>query len=184
MKLRVDANKVLRERLAVSMGLDKYQLIMDWVQKTNIAADADFQRTFNGFYLVRRNEAWRKVYYDLFEQVKRGTPTFAEILTHLYEHTGNIEPSFSSKMLATICPDKPIWDKYVLQNLGLELLGDSKQEKLENAVHLYTYILEWYEKFMVTEEAGEWLAAFDAALPEYTWLSYVKKIDCILWSIR
>ena len=99
MDMNFDVNKVFQERLASSMGLDKYQLILEQVKKTDVSVDADFQRTFNGFYMVRRNETWRKVYYQHFERVKRGTPTFASILTHLYECTGNIEPSFSSKTI-------------------------------------------------------------------------------------
>ena len=106
MNINFDVNKVFQDRLAASMGLDKYQYIMDQVKKTDVSSDADFQRTFNGFYIVRRNEEWRKVYYGLFEQVKTGAPTFESIITYLYDCTGNIEPSFSSKMLATIFPDR------------------------------------------------------------------------------
>lgn len=184
MDMNFDVNKVFQDRLAVSMGLDKYQYIMDQVVKTDVSADADFQRTFNGFYIVRRNEAWRKVYYELFEQVKTGTPTFASILTHLFECTGNIEPSFSSKMLATIFPEKPIWDRYVVQNLNMELIGSTKQERLENAIALYADMEKWYEDFLQTDKAQECIEAFDRVMPDYKHISSIKKIDSILWSIR
>lgn len=184
MDINFDVNKVLQYRLASSMGLDSYQYIMQQVRKTNVATDADFQRTFNGFYMVRRNEAWRKVYYEYFEQVKNETPTFASILTHMYRCTGNIEPSFSSKMLASIYPDKPIWDRYVVQNLGMELVGTTQQAKLNHAIALYADIENWYEQFLQTEKAHECIDAFDNALPDYQWLSNIKKIDCFLWSIR
>ena len=118
MDMTFDVNQVFQDRLAASLGLDKYRYIMDNVWNTDVSLNADFQRTFNGFYIVRRNEEWRKVYYGLFEQMKSGAPTFANILTYLFEHTGNIEPSFSSKMLATIYPNQPIWDQYVVQNLN------------------------------------------------------------------
>ena len=59
MDINFDVNKVFQERLASSMGLDKYQFIMEQVRKTNVSTDDVFQRTFNGFYIVRRNEAWR-----------------------------------------------------------------------------------------------------------------------------
>lgn len=108
MDISFDVAKVFQDRLASSMGLDKYQYIMGQVNSTNIAIDIDFQRTFNGFYIVRRNEDWRKCYYEYFESIKNGSPTFESIITYLYECTGNIEPSFSSKMLATIFPEKPI----------------------------------------------------------------------------
>jgi len=184
MDINFDVNKVFQERLASSMGLDKYQYIMDQVRKTDVSKDADFQRTFNGFYIVRRNETWRKVYYDHFECIKDETPTFSSILTYLYECTGNIEPSFSSKMLASIIPEKPIWDRYVVQNLNLQLIGSTKEEKLCNAITLYSDIETWYSNFMKTDKASECIAAFDRVLPDYKWLSGIKKIDSILWSIR
>ena len=184
MKMDFDVNKIFQSRLASSMGLDKYQYIMEKINKTDLSSDADFQRTFNSFYIVRRNESWRKSYYMYFEKVKTQSPTFRSILTYLYEQTGNIEPSFSSKMLASIFPEKPIWDRYVVQNLNLQPLGETKQEKLENAVALYSNIEKWYESFLLTTKAKECLALFDRSLPDYKWLSNIKKIDCILWSIR
>lgn len=184
MDMDFDVNKVFQERLASSMGLDKYQYIIDKMRETNISTDADFQRIFNGFYVVRRNETWRKIYYDLFEQVKTGTPTFASILTHMYECTGNIEPSFSSKMLATIFTDKPIWDRYVVQNLNLKLEGTTKQERFENAITLYSDMEKWYVDFMKTNKAKECIEVFDRMLPSYKHISNIKKIDSILWSIK
>lgn len=182
--MKFDVNKIFQERLASSMGLDKYQFIMEQVNKTDISIDAEFQRIFNGFYIVRRNEEWRKAYYEYFESVKKGTPTFTSILIHLYECTGNIEPSFSSKMLATIFPDKPIWDRYVVQNLNMELKGRTKQERLENAMVLYTDIERWYADFLQTDKAKECIEVFDHVMPDYKHISSIKKIDSILWSIR
>ena len=46
----------------------------------------------------------------------------------MYEATGNIEASFSSKMLATINTDMPIWDCYVVQNLCLNMKGKTKED--------------------------------------------------------
>ena len=184
MDVNFDVNKVFQERLAFSLGLDKYQFIVDQLKKTDVSVDADYQRTFNGFYIVRRNEAWRTVYYTHFESIKNGTPTFASILMHLYECIGNIEPSFSSKMLATICPDKPIWDRYVVQNLNMELLGGTKEERLNHAILLYTDIENWYADFLHTDKANECIETFDRILPDYKHISNIKKIDSILWSIR
>ena len=184
MDTNFDVNKVFQERLAASMGLDKYQFIMEQVKRTDVSMDSDFQRIFNGFYIVRRNETWRKVYYEHFERVKGGAPTFASILTHLYECTGNIEPSFSSKMLATIFPDKPIWDRYVVQNLNMELVGKTKEERLANAIALYADMEKWYATFMLTDKAKECIEAFDHIMPDYKYISSIKKIDSILWSIR
>lgn len=182
--MNFDANIIFQERLASSMGLDKYRIILAQLYKTNVYTDMDFQKTFNGFYIVRRNESWRKIYYEHFENVKSGTPTFESILLHLYEHTGNVEPSFSSKMLSTIYPEKPIWDRYVVENLELKLHGNTKQERLKNAVILYSNIEKWYSDFLQTEKAAECIEVFDRMLPDYKNISNIKKIDSILWSIR
>lgn len=184
MDTNFDVKKIFQDRLASSMGLDKYQYIITHLMKTNVATDEDFQRTFNGFYIVRRNGAWRKAYYELFEQVKIGNPSFSSILIYLYECTGNIEPSFSSKMLATIFPNKPIWDRYVVQNLDMRLEGSSPKEKLESAVVLYSNMEKWYEEFLQTPKAQECIETFDSLLPDYEHISNIKKIDSILWSIR
>lgn len=174
MEIEFDVKQVFQDRLASSMGLDKYQYIMNNVRRVNISTNADFQRTFNGLYIVRRNEDWRDIYYKLFE----------EIITYLYKYTGNIEPSFSSKMLATIIPSKPIWDQYVVQKLNMKLGGKSKEEKLENAIVLYDNIEKWYEDYLLTSKARECIETFDQLLPDYKHISNIKKIDSILWSIR
>lgn len=184
MDMMFDVCKVFQDRLASSMGLDKYQYIMEQVKSTNVATDMDFQRTFNGFYIVRRNESWRKAFYDYFEKAKNGSPTFESIITYLFECTGNIEPSFSSKMLATIHPNKPIWDRYVVQNLDIKLLGATKEEKLKNAIILYADMEQWYTDFLNSEKGKECIREFDRVLPDYKGISSIKKIDSILWSIR
>ena len=154
------------------------------IPEYEIAVRAENELPDKDQLIVRRNEAWRKVYYEHFENVKGGTPTFASILTHLYESTGNIEPSFSSKMLATIFPDKPIWDRYVVQNLNMELIGTTKEERLENAIVLYANMEKWYADFLQTEKAKECIEVFDRVMPDYKHISNIKKIDSILWSIR
>lgn len=180
----IDSKKVIETRIAESMGFDKYKQIMETVRKTNVSTDLDFQRAFNAFYRVRRNTEWRKIYYDLFETSKDSTPSFESIIKTLYEATGNIEASFSSKMLATINSEMPIWDRYVVQNLCLEMRGKTKEDQLKCAVDLYNKMISWYEGFLQTENGRDCIAEFDRILPGYVWMSDVKKIDFYLWSIR
>ena len=101
-----------------------------------------------------------------------------------YKETGNIEASFSSKMIATIDPNMPIWDRYVMQNLCLELKGKTKEDQLDCAVGLYDQMVAWYGDFLKTVNGRDCIAEFDKTLPGYTWMSDVKKIDFYLWSIR
>ena len=87
-------------------------------------------------------------------------------------------------MPRTIDASNPIRDRYVLQNLGLELTGKSQEEKLQNAVVMYDQIVSWYTDYITTGEARENISEFDRLLPEYACISETKKIDCLLWSKR
>lgn len=175
----INAKEVLQAQLARGLGLDRYADIM-----IGDPVSPEFQRAFNGYYRIQRNEEWRQHYYDLFVKAKAERFSFEQIISELYRLTGNVEASFSSKMLATIDASKPIWDQYVLQNLGLELTGKSQEEKLQNTVVLYNRIVRWYVDYLTTDEARENIREFDRLLPEYAWVSETKKIDCLLWSKR
>ncbi len=180
----IDAKKIIETRIAESMGFEKYKQIMVMVRKINVSKDPVFQRTFNAFYRVRRNSEWRKTYYDLFEKAKGSSPSFEFIIRTMYEATGNIEASFSSKMLATINADMPIWDRYVVQNLCLHMKGRSKEDQLNCAIDLYDQMIRWYDGFLQTENGRDCIREFDRTLPGYAWMSDVKKIDFYLWSLR
>ena len=175
----INATQILQAQLARGLGLDRYSEIM-----RGDPSSSDFQRLFNGYYRIRRNEEWRRHYYTLFRKAQTEHFSFEHIINELYDLTGNVEASFSSKMLATIDASKPVWDQYVLQNLGLELSGKTKKEKLQNAVCLYDQIEKWYFDYLKTTEARENIAEFNRLLPDYTWVSDTKKIDCLLWSKR
>ncbi|QUC66118.1 hypothetical protein [Aristaeella hokkaidonensis] len=181
---RIDARKLLEEQFARSLALDKYKLIMYTVKTIDLSKDYGFQKTFNAFYRIRRNTEWRECFYGLFECAKKNHFSFEEVINKLYAETGNVEASFTSKMIATIDPDKPIWDQYVLHNLGLELKGKTSQERIKNAVVIYYRIENWFDNYLQTDEAYENIAEFDRWFPNYTWLSSVKKIDYLLWSKR
>ena len=182
--LHLDAKKLLEDRLAASLGLDRYSYIMRMFREVNVSLDEDFQRTFNAFYRVRKNSAWRAQYYALFERAKHEDLDYEYILRSLYKSSGNIEASFTSKLVATIDPDSPIIDQYVLQNLGIAISGPGKDTRLRTAISAYHSLKSWYESYIHTDEARKNIAVFDKMLPSYTWISDTKKIDYLLWAKR
>ena len=144
----INTNTIIENLISQTFALDKYKKIIESVKQVNVSTDMEFQKTFNHFYKVRRNEQWRKAYYDLFEECKNNSDLkFEDIITNLYKNTNQIEASFSSKLLATINPNMPIWDQYVLLNLNLQLIGKTKDERLINAISLYSDIIKWYKDF-------------------------------------
>ena len=182
--IHLDADRLLEELFARSLSLDKYEIIVKTFSSIDVSCNCDFQRTFDAFYRIRRNEKWRRCYYQLFECAKVSRLSFEDVIEILYTETGNVEASFSSKMIATIDQKKPIWDQYVLHNLDLKLKGKNPQERIKNAIFIYSQIENWFDNYLQTEEARRNIAEFDCWFPSYTWISDVKKIDYLLWSKR
>ena len=91
--MHINAKRVIENRIAESMEFNKYKQIMERVRNTDVSSDKDFQRTFNSYYRIRRNEEWQAIYYDLFEAIKDSQPSFEQIIRTLYKNTGNIKAS-------------------------------------------------------------------------------------------
>ena len=165
----------------VKIGLTKYNWIMRRVHESDVSTDAEFQKFYNGFYRMRQRPAdFYKAYYAFLEQNKDNAHlTFEDILAYLYKETGAVHASFSSKLLATVNPDMPIWDKFVLQNLGLRTPYHYEKDRLQKTSQLYQRICDWYE----SEQAKEKLQVFNELFPNVD-ISDVKKIDFILWATR
>ena len=165
----------------VQVGIDKYHRIMKRVHEVDVSTDMEFQRFFNGFYRMRQRSAdFYKCYYCFLEANKcNPSLTYEEVITHLYQETGSIHASFSSKLLATVNPNMPIWDKFVLQNLGLRTPYYYEKDRLQKTIQLYQQICDWYQ----TEEAIQKLQLFNELFPDVD-ISNVKKIDFVLWATR
>lgn len=175
-----DAIEALRE---VKTAMQHYASIMNRVWNTDVSTDEDFQREFNHFYRIRRNEEWRKKFYRIFEDTKQKTaPDFAEVLEELYAQTGNVEASFSSKMVATLNPNKPIWDSMVLSVLLMKPETKNGKAAVSSVIGCYNDIDRWYYDFKKHPAAKEWIRKFEKAFPEYKDISATKKIDFILWA--
>ena len=130
----------------MAIGLEQYKWIMNNLSKVNVSTDRDFQKHFNHFYRMRQRTP---LYYETFYsklQTNKGdrSLTFKEVLDYLYEKTGRIEPSFSSKLVATVNPDMPVWDKMVLKNLQLRTPLYSKNHtlRLNKTKMLYSSIVD------------------------------------------
>ena len=165
----------------VEIGIEKYNWIMKRVHETDVSSDVAFQRAFNGFYRMRQRPAsFYASYYAYLEKNKNNQEiSFEDIVTYLYQETGSIHASFSSKLLATVNPNMPIWDKFVLQNLGLRTPYSYEKDRLQKTIQMYQKICDWYK----TDEAIKKLAAFNQQFPG-TNITDVKKIDFILWATR
>ena len=175
---------------SIRLSLQKYEEIVSLFRKTNIAEDDKFQRLFNSFYITGPlPKTWHINFYGYFESVKDNEPTFEKAIQDLYDINGQtrVDASFCSKLIATINPDKPIIDQYVMWQMGYNTrTADSLkgQKKIEYYVDAYSEIEKQYKEHIDDVAVKTAIAEFDSTYPSYKWLSPIKKLDFILWSNR
>jgi hypothetical protein len=166
-------------------GIQKYLALMDKLDDVDVAEDPAFQRAYNGFYRVQRRQPdWYAAYYGFMQQSKAAIPSFPQALDHLYQATGRYEPSFASKLVATLDPHKPVWDKYVLQNIGCPAPAYYSRTKVQDAKACYEWMDTWYQSFLISEKGAEWIGLFDEQVPDHRRMTDLKKVDFILWQMR
>ena len=87
----------------IGIGLQKYCSIMTSLYQTDVSKDREFQRLFNGYYRMRqRSERFYCCFYRYLEEHKFDNAlTYAQVLTYLFQETGCIYASFSSKLLSS-----------------------------------------------------------------------------------
>lgn len=182
--MNISFQKFQKNAVIRYLSLDKYQYIQERLYQCDISKDEEFQKTFDAFYRVRRNEEWRNKFFEYFEENKnRREIDFKEIVKDLFLRTGNIEASFASKMLATMNPNMPIWDQYVLQNLGLKVEGIEKNERLDSTIDTYSKIIEKENELLKQPEIQEEIKKFKEYFSEYE-IPDIKILDYMLWSDR
>lgn len=168
-------------------GLDKYQWIMRTFKNLDVSTNREFQKKFNYFYKIRqRTSEFYKAFYQKLETSKQGKcPTYGEVIDYFYSRFQRIEASFSSKLIATINPNLPVWDKEILRNLRLRkpYYYERVEARLEKTKKLFSVIIKWYADYLKTEDCRKQLAEFDMQLPN-SGITNTKKIDLILWQTR
>lgn len=189
--MEIDIEKVKNTLVKPELerGLRQYLLLHDMFDKSvDFRSDNEFQTKFFGFYRVRRNCAFRSMYFDFMEKEKSNKLLdFEDVLKYLYSSTARIEASFSSKLLATINNDMPVWDKYVLENLKLQAPPQNSRNRFNKTIELYKRIQKEYNDFLSTSNARDCIELFDKYFSDKyltAKLSPLKKIDLILWQMR
>lgn len=163
-------------------GLVKYLWIQSNFININVSQDIEFQRKFNHFYRLRRNELWRNEFYLLLEKSKNTKPSFETILLDLYKKTGRVEASFASKLAATVNPSLPIIDSVVLRNLGMKL-PISPKNRFELIGKVYSE-MEWRLNEILKSDIGiQAISKFQDRYPAAD-ITNIKILDLILWQLR
>lgn len=68
--MEIDTENLVENLVSKALNIKDYEKIIQTFDKKDISLDRDFQKTFNRFYRVRRNDDWQKSYYTYFEKNK------------------------------------------------------------------------------------------------------------------
>lgn len=182
--IQLDEAAIERALPLVEAGLAKYGRLQAALATTDVTRDREFQMRFNGFYRVRRDSAWQSAFFSLLKQNKSKRQSFADVLRALHAATGRVEASFASKLVASIDPDMPVIDKFVLENLGLRLPPTGPIEiRLGRIVELHHRIRGIYSDYLDSDMGQHLVDRFKESYPGRH-VSRVKMLDLILWQVR
>jgi hypothetical protein len=166
-------------------GIFQYLEIMDLLSKVNVAENEEFQRKYNAFYRVRQRSAeWYRTYYSFMQESKGQKPTFECVLNYMHRSLNRCEPSFSSKLVATLNPEEPIWDTFVLKNLKIKVPPYSDKNRIKKTDEAYKAIQDWYMNFLSSAEGRLVIGCFNKLVDNHSKITNIKKVDFVLWQTR
>jgi hypothetical protein len=178
----------------LTVGLARYIEIQEMLQKTTNIADAThFQKLFRKFYGMRfANAEWQQTFFQFMQERRYTPPSFNEIMALMAERFGRCEPSFSSKLAATLKPDLPVLDSRVLSVMATHLpeRGNWKllrsgplDKKMKRASGVYYSLCAVIAIVKMSPNFARLSEKFDAHHGAHG-LTETKKLDLILWQYR
>jgi hypothetical protein len=167
----------------IAPGLERYRWLQAHRDAADLRTDPVYRKRFNHFYRVRRGTDWQDKFYGLLETRKHHVVSFAAVLHALHQATGRYEPSFASKLVATIRPDMPVIDSVVLRNLNLTLPRYNLRDRAARLEHLHETLVSWFSAFLKTETGRYLVRRFREEYPDAK-ISKVKMVDLVLWRTR
>lgn len=170
----------------IASGLAQYRCIQDVIEANPRAVRLPaFRKQFNLFYRVRRCPAWQEAFYGLLEEQLHGPCSFDSFLDEIVRRTNRVEASFSSKAVATLRPDLPVLDRYVLQNLGLQQPRQHlpQASRVSQWKSIYANVDVRYRGYLKTERGRSLVKQFQTHYPD-TGITETKMLDLVLWQTR
>ena len=139
------------------------------------------------FIMRQRSARWYRHYFNYLEQQKKNTRLlFKDTLQDIQSTFGRVEPSFASKLVATIRPETPVYDSVVLRNLGIK--GSRSYApaavRFDDALRAYEEIQEFHEHALSSKVFPKLKSQFDRSFSQFAEFTDAKKLDFLLWQWR
>jgi hypothetical protein len=136
------------------------------------AEDPEFQRKFSSFYRLRRDDKFKKEYFEI---IAKKECNLKQILTKLNNLNGKVEFSFATKAIHTINENAPMWDQNVDRTLGDEF-------GIECKTAIYEKLYEMQKQLLKNGQVRKKISDIrDSLEPERNSVSDEKILDFLLW---
>lgn len=188
-----------------SKGIKTYIELMKTIEKDELTPE--FKEEFKKFYGMKRCKFSDSFYDKYFEYLdknrKKNNPNYknieySDVITYLWEtkSSNRVEASFSSKLLASINNEKPVWDANVFSRLKMTRTSSIKNKikQIEKTILKYedleNEINNEFFNINNSNKAKNCIQIFDETFNEIfdnksdlKYITPIKKIDLILWSL-
>lgn len=104
------------------------------------------------------------------------------MLKYIYNETGFIEASFASKLLATINPNMPIWDKNVLNYFKIKFYDKKTTNKIDLSIKVYDDLCIEYKKMLEDQQVLDEIKRLKGLIENYS-ITNTKILDFIIWTL-
>lgn len=178
--------RIFQRLREASNRLADYDFLVRELPTLNVSTHPCYQRRYNSFYVVRRGIEWRTHYYSLLQRKKGEKVTFSEVIRELHRLTRRIEPSFSSKLVATIRPDLPAYDVEVCRHMNVSVPPRSipSEDRISRLIIEYDRMINIANSAVRTAEFGKLSQRFDHEFQLHKDFTNTKKLDLMLWQCR
>ena len=170
--------------------MSDYNYLRDSLLDTNVIEDNRYKIRFKRYYAMdkqRWDSKWDKLYFSLLEHGKNNKEiSFHTTLELLYAITGKVQTSFSSKLIATVNPEMPVYDKWVRKNLGLKVpySGMKDDRRIPRFVTMHSELQSKAVEMTQDINFEKLRTRFNQTFPQYECFTDIKKLDLFLWQAR
>lgn len=185
-KLYRERERLFRNLQRVRKQLEKYDSLLKNLRKTNVSTDCVYQTQYNGFYRMgRRTTAWYAPYFALLQREKNNPNIdFSTVIQELYDLTNRVEPSFSSKLVATIRPNLPVYDVMVRKQMRVKVPRQTmpNQDRVNALIAEYKRMIKIGAAALKKTRFNKLRDNFKEAFPTYRFTD-AKILDLMMWQV-
>ena len=175
------------------LDIHTYLFLLNRVRKIDVTLDFDFQKEYCRYWRLfgaGLGHEFRSAYFELMERLKgESDHDIAEVTRILYEIPTNIKGkktlqfSFSSKLLHSLDPHKPIYDKMVagFYNFPVPNHTKSYQDRLQSFLSFYNSLFAEYTNVLNKGSISQVMERFRCRFSIPAIYTDEKIIDTLIW---